>query len=118
MKLSDNVTIPPQVMARLVGDETVILDLASGTYYGLDPVGARIWLLMTEGQALAGICETLLDEFDVDRETLERDLLHLARELRARGLVSIATAMIADAGATEGADGRLPYRRAVAVGVP
>jgi hypothetical protein len=37
-------------MARTVGDETVILDLANGTYYGLDPVGARMWQLMSEGQ--------------------------------------------------------------------
>ncbi|MBK9987508.1 MAG: hypothetical protein IPP21_11335 [Betaproteobacteria bacterium] len=42
MNLSDKVTIPTQVMARTVGDETVILDLASGTYFGLDPVGAHV----------------------------------------------------------------------------
>ena len=57
MNLSDKVTIPTQVMARTVGDETVILDLASGTYYGLDPVGARMWQLMTDGQTLAAICD-------------------------------------------------------------
>ena len=90
MNLSDNVTIPPQVMARLVGDETVILDLASGTYYGLDPVGARSWQLMAEGKTLATVCEILLDEFDVTRETLERDVLHLTQELSAKGLVKIA----------------------------
>ena len=90
MNLSDNVTIPPQVMARLVGDETVILDLASGTYYGLDPVGARIWQLMAEGKTLATVCEILLDEFDVTRETLERDVLHLTQEFSAKGLVKIA----------------------------
>ena len=50
MNLSDKVSIPTQVMARTVGDETVILDLASGTYYGLDPIGARIWQLMGEGR--------------------------------------------------------------------
>ena len=90
MNLSDNVTIPPQVMARLVGDETVILDLASGTYYGLDPVGARIWQLMAEGKTLATVCKILLDEFDVNRETLERDVLHLTQEFSAKGLVKIA----------------------------
>ena len=89
MNLSDIVTIPPQVMARLVGDETVILDLASGTYYGLDPVGARIWQLMAEGKPLGSVCETLVDEFDVSREMLERDVLHLAKELCAKGLVKI-----------------------------
>ena len=90
MNLSDKVMIPPQVMARLVGDETVILDLASGTYYGLDPVGARIWQLMAEGKAIASVCETLIDEFDVSRETLEHDVLQLTKELCAKGLVNIA----------------------------
>ena len=90
MNLSDKVSIPTQVMARTVGDETVILDLASGTYFGLDPVGARIWQLMTDGQTLAAICDTLLDEYEVTRETLEGDILRLTEDLRAKGLVSIS----------------------------
>jgi len=90
MNLSDKVSIPTQVMARTVGDETVILDLASGTYYGLDPIGARMWQLMTDGQTLAVICDTLLDEYEVTRETLEGDILRLTEELRAKGLVSLA----------------------------
>ncbi|MBK7991642.1 MAG: PqqD family protein [Comamonadaceae bacterium] len=77
-------------MARTVGDETVILDLASGTYYGLDPVGARMWQLMSEGQPLAAICNLLLDEYEVTREALEGDILRLTEELRAKGLVSLA----------------------------
>ena len=90
MNLSDKVTIPTQVMARTVGDETVSLDLASGTYYGLDPVGARMWQLMSEGQPLAAICNLLLDEYEVTREALEGDILRLTEELRAKGLVSLA----------------------------
>lgn len=90
MNLSEKVTIPSQVMARTVGDETVILDLASGTYYGLDPVGARIWQLMNEGQTLAAICDTLLDEYEVTREALEDDILRLTEELRAMGLVGLS----------------------------
>ena len=87
MKLSDKVLIPAQVMARQVGDETVILDLASGTYFGLDPVGARVWQLMGEGKALSEICDTMLDEYDVTREALERDVIELARGLNAQGLI-------------------------------
>jgi hypothetical protein len=89
MNLSDKVSIPTQVMARTVGDETVILDLVSGTYFGLDPVGARIWQLMADGQALGAICETLLDEYEVSRDVLEGDILRLTEELRAKGLVSL-----------------------------
>lgn len=87
MKLSDKVLIPAQVMARQVGDETVILDLASGTYFGLDPVGARIWQLMAEGKSLSDICDTMLDEYDVTRDALERDVIELARGLDAQGLI-------------------------------
>ena len=87
MKLSDGVTIPAQVMARTVGDETVILDLASGTYFGLDPVGARIWQLMGERKTMAEICTTMLEEYEVEREQLEADVLRLATELAERGLV-------------------------------
>ena len=45
MNLSDRVLVSSQVVAREVGNETVLLDLESGTYYGLDPIGARMWNL-------------------------------------------------------------------------
>lgn len=90
MTLSDKVSIPPQVMARTVGDETVILDLATGTYFGLDPVGARIWELMGEGSTLAEICDRMMEEYEVSREELERDTLKLAKDLAEQGLISAA----------------------------
>lgn len=89
MNLSDKVTIPTQVMARTVGDETIILDLASGTYYGLDPVGARMWHLMSDGQPLAAVCDTMLDEYEVAREELESDILRLTKDLLAKGLIGL-----------------------------
>jgi hypothetical protein len=88
MKLSDKVSIPPQVMARTVGEETVILDLATGTYFGLDPVGARIWELLGEGKTLDEICDQMLEEYEVSREELERDTLKLAQDLAGQGLIS------------------------------
>ncbi len=90
MNLSDKVTIHTQILARTVGDETVILDLATGTYFGLDPVGARMWQLMGEGKTLAAICDILLDEYEVTSAALAGDILRLAEELRAKGLVSTA----------------------------
>ena len=91
MNLSDKVTIPAQVMAREVGDETVILDLASGTYYGLDPVGARIWQLMAEGLTLEQVCEAMLIDYEVTREDIERDVLALGQRLLDKHLVNIGT---------------------------
>jgi hypothetical protein len=83
------VNIPPEVMARTVGDETVILDLASGTYFGLDPVGARMWDLMGEGMTLAEVCDRMLDEYEVSRDQLEGDTLRLGEELQRQGLIQV-----------------------------
>ena len=90
MNLSDKITIPTQVMARQVGQETVILDLASGTYFGLDPVGARIWQLMVECKTLAEVCQSMLAEYEVTGEKIEFDVLALAQELSAKQLISVA----------------------------
>ena len=87
MKLSDRFSVPPQVLDRSVRDEHVILDLESGTYYGLGGVGAGMWQLIGDGKTLGEICDALLKQYDVSREQLEGDLLKLAQELAERGLI-------------------------------
>jgi hypothetical protein len=89
MNLDDRMEIPPEVMTRTVGEEVVILNLATGTYFGLDPIGARIWELMTAGQTLDEICEAMLAEYEVTHEELERDVLRLAAELHEQQLVKV-----------------------------
>ena len=89
MNLADKIIVSPQVMARKVGNETVILDLASGNYFGLDPVGARMWQLMEAGTSLAAVCDALVAEYDVSREALQRDVLALAGDLVEKKLVSV-----------------------------
>lgn len=81
------VKFPSHVMARTLGSDVVILDLSKGSYFGLDPVGARAWQLWAEHKTLGEICDLLLQEYDVAREVLERDLDKLANELRAQGLI-------------------------------
>ena len=87
MKLSNRVLIPPQVMARQVGEETIILDLASGMYFGLDAVGARMWQLMGEGKTLADVVVAMLAEYDAPIEEIERDVVELAEMLDSRHLI-------------------------------
>ena len=89
MNLTDKVSIPAPVMARDVGGETVILNLESGIYFGLDAVGARIWRLLSEGKTLAEVCDVMLGEYDVTREGIERDVLALVESLRAQRLIEI-----------------------------
>jgi len=82
------VRISDQVIFKPVGDEMVLLDFQSGMYYGLDPVGVRIWQLVAAQQPLGAVVEVMLAEFDVTREELERDVDALVEELERRGLVT------------------------------
>lgn len=75
------------MMTRRIGEETVILDLESGTYFSLEAAGSRIWELLAEGTTLAEVCETVLKEYDTEREVIERDVLELAEQLRKQGLL-------------------------------
>jgi hypothetical protein len=88
MTLTNRIAIAPNAVARQVGDETVILHVGSGTYFGLDSVGARIWQLMGEGKSVNEICDVVLDEYDVSSEDVERDIAGLIKDLLAHDLVS------------------------------
>jgi hypothetical protein len=88
MDLDTYLTVPPQVMSRLVGDETVLLDLASGMYFGLDGVGKRIWELISEGLSLAETVDVIVAEYDVEREQAAADVTGFAAELVDRGLLA------------------------------
>jgi hypothetical protein len=87
MDPATTVVVPSQVMSRQVGDETVILDLSRGMYFSLDPVGAQIWQLLTEGQQMDSIVSTLLGRYEVAEDQLRQDVSSLMDELVSRGLL-------------------------------
>ena len=87
MNLDTRLSIPPQVMSRLVGDETVLLDLASGHYFGVDGVGKLIWESVSDGKTLAETVDAIVDEFDVEKSQAEADVTAFASQLVERGLL-------------------------------
>ncbi len=88
MKLSDQISVSPDVIAREVGGETMLLDLDSGTYFGLDAIGGRIWQALESDTMLADACDAILAEYEVTREDLERDVLALLEQLAAHKLIT------------------------------
>lgn len=88
MNLDTRLSIPPQVMSRLVGEEAVLLDLASGMYFGLDGVGQRIWDSLGAGQSLREIAALVAAEYEVDEAQAQADVLAFAGELVSRGLLA------------------------------
>ena len=81
--------ISPDVHSQEVDGETVLLDLNSESYFGLDEVGTRIWQLLQESGDVKSIFETILDEYDVEEEQLQKDLEELVEKLVDTGLVKI-----------------------------
>ena len=82
--------IPEQVVTRQVGDETVLLNLESGTYFGLDPVGSRFLELLQAEVELTTVIARMLEEFEVTEAQLEADLVRLADEMLTSGLLEAA----------------------------
>ena len=72
-----------------VGGEAAILQLASGTYYGLNPVGARVWALLQQPRTVREIHDALLAEYEVGPEQCERDLVALLQTLAAERLIEV-----------------------------
>ena len=79
--------VSPDAVFRDLGGEAVILDLAAGTYYGLNEVGTRIWILLAEGRGEEGIAAALTDEYEVTLEDALRHVRALVADLLARRLI-------------------------------
>jgi hypothetical protein len=90
VSLDSRVAIHSDVVSRDLEGEAIILNLESGTYFGLDSVGTRIWSLLQEDGSLRRTFELLEQEYDVEPERLEEDILRLVEELRSNDLLSVA----------------------------
>ncbi len=83
-----------QVACDMKG-ELLILQTTSGIYYGLDPVGRRVWSLMEQPRSVGAIRNVLLSEYLVDREKVTRDLLDLLEKLASKRLIEVQSEPVA-----------------------
>ena len=73
-----------------LGDEVAILNSSTGTYFGLDAVGSRIWCLIAQKLSPEQIVATMLSEYAVDEEQVRRDFDELIEKLAKRALITIS----------------------------
>jgi len=92
MNLNQTITLSAEVISQEVSGETVLLDLESENYFGLDEVGTRIWQLIKETGDLQAIYNTLLDEYEVEEQRLQTDLEALLGEIAGLGLITLKEA--------------------------
>lgn len=81
--------VPQQVLSRTASDETVLLNLDSEEYFGLDAIGNRLWELLQAGTTFGEAISVLLEEYEVERTVLEADISALIADLVEHGLVEV-----------------------------
>jgi hypothetical protein len=86
--LQERLKASPDAFASAVGDETVLLQVKRGIYYGLDAMGTRFWAGLNEGRSPAEICEKIAAEYGVAIETVETDARAFLEDLKANEIVT------------------------------
>ena len=87
--MDSTVVVAKEQMSCGLDDDAVILSLKKGVYYSLNPCGNRIWSLIQKPVKVGKVRDSLLEEFDIDKETCENDLLSLLSVMKKEGLVDI-----------------------------
>ncbi|MFM2045541.1 MAG: coenzyme synthesis protein [Pseudomonadota bacterium] len=77
------------LLSTEVDGEAVMMDVESGLYFTLDPVGTRIWKGLAEPVEVAALCRVLEQEYDAPLPVIERDVLALMQDLAARNLITV-----------------------------
>ena len=78
-----------EIVASNIDGETVMMSIENGKYYGLDDIGSRIWELIEKRIKVSNLIDTLLERFDVDRETCEKDVLKFLNELNEDRILEV-----------------------------
>ena len=86
---SSRVVVPETVLFRELDGEAVILNLETESYLGLDPVGTRMWNVLTTQPSIEAAYQVLLAEYDVAPQSLRRDLTRLVGEMLEHRLIAL-----------------------------
>ena len=89
INFSDRVEVPGDVLVSELDGESVILNLKTESYFGLDEVGAMMWSVVTRADSIEAAYETLKGEWNIDPALLRNDLSTLLEQLASEGLVRI-----------------------------
>lgn len=85
------IQVCPDVIIKPLQGESVLLDLRSATYFGLNEVGTRIWQLLAEDLRLREIAQVIVGEYTVDEDKARTDVLNLVQQLASNGLITLGT---------------------------
>jgi hypothetical protein len=87
--MDDTIVATSEQVSCDVEGEAAILNLKNGVYYGLNPIGARIWNLIQEPRQVGQLRDQLLAEYEVDAARLDTDVRQLLTDLAEHGLIEV-----------------------------
>ena len=94
ISFADRAIVPSDVLIRFLDQESVLLNLNTERYFGLDSVGTRMWQLVTSMPTIDAAYFQLIEEFDVDPVTLRSNLAELLEHLVENGLIATQPANV------------------------
>ena len=89
--LGARLRLPEHVVHRSFVAETVILNLETGKYHGLNPMGGHMLEVLGESDDVRSAADRVATEYDQDPALVEEDFLAFCSDLLDRGLVEVAT---------------------------
>lgn len=87
--LAGRAQVPDHVVYRAFANETVVLNLHTGRYHGLNPSGARILETLEREASVAAAAARLAGEYGAPVSNVERDVYEFCLDLLERGLIEI-----------------------------
>ena len=91
LSFTQKVVVAPDTLINVIEGESVLLNLKNESYYGLDEVGTRMWEVLTATDNVQSAFDQLLDEYDVEAETLKQDIQEFIGNLMEHGLVELSS---------------------------
>ena len=80
----------PELLAVDMGGETVMMDMESGNYFGINAVGSHIWDALEDGNKVADIIETVNNHFEVQEDdAIADDILAFLGDMVEQKLVEV-----------------------------
>lgn len=83
------VCVPTHVVFRAFAAETIMLNLQTGTYHGLNPTGGRMLETLQQHAVIADAAAIVAEHYDADAESVQADMLTLCSGLIERGLLAV-----------------------------
>jgi Coenzyme PQQ synthesis protein D (PqqD) len=97
VSFSERAVVPSNVLIRFLDQESVLLNLDTERYFGLDAVGTRMWQLVTAAPTVNAAFFQLIEEYDVSTDVLRSNLAELLEHLVENGLIAMQPADVGTA---------------------